>query len=97
VPARSVDWRPQARHDLLAIISYIADDNPDAAQSIKDDIEQKVSQLPCYPELYRQGRVPGTREMPVRNNYVVVYAVEDRSIQVLRVLHGARQWPPVAG
>lgn len=88
-----VEWRTAARVDLLAIVDYISDDNPDAAQQLKDEIEIKVSKLPEYPELYRQGRVAGTREMVVRSNYIVVYAVEAHRISVLRVLHAARQWP----
>ena len=88
-----VEWRRQARADLLTIVDYIADDNPDAAQSLKDDIETKVSQLPAYPQLYRTGRVTGTREMTVRSNYIVVYADSTQMISILRVLHAAQQWP----
>jgi plasmid stabilization system protein ParE len=36
-----IEWRPQARADLLEIVAYIADDNPDAAQVLKDEIEAK--------------------------------------------------------
>lgn len=35
----------RARADLLAIVDYISDDNPDAALALLDDIEEKVSQL----------------------------------------------------
>ena len=41
-----VEWSEVARRDLLAIIDYISDDNPDAAQRLKDDIEAKVAMLP---------------------------------------------------
>jgi toxin ParE1/3/4 len=37
VPA--LEWREAARADLLAIVDYISDDNPEAAQQLKDDIE----------------------------------------------------------
>lgn len=70
---RAPEWREAARADFLAIIEYIADDNPDAAQKLKDDIEDRVAKLPEFPKLYRAGRLPGTREMVVRSNYVVVY------------------------
>jgi toxin ParE1/3/4 len=55
-----LEWRQTARADLLAIVDYISDDNPDAAQRLKDDIEAKVANLPEHPKLYRAGRVPGT-------------------------------------
>jgi len=78
----------------MAIVDYISDDNPDAAQALKEDIETKVSRLRENPRLYRKGRAEGTREMLVRSNYVVVYAEDPEAVTVLRVLHGAQQWPP---
>lgn len=89
-----LEWREAARLDLLAIVDYISDDNPDAAQQLKDDIETRVSALLEHPKLYRVGRVSGTREMVVRSNYVVVYAEAPQAVTILRVLHAARQWPP---
>ncbi len=92
VPA--LEWRHAARADLLAIVDYIADDNPDAAQRLKDEIEDKAAKLPDHPRLYRLGRVGGTREMVVLPSYVVVYAQSEQTVVILRVLHAARQWPP---
>lgn len=65
----ALEWREAARADLLAIIDYISDDDPDAAQQLKDDMEAKAAQLPEHPKIYRVGRVTGTREMVVRSNY----------------------------
>ncbi len=79
--------------DLMAIVDYISDDNPDAAQALKEDTEAKTSRLRENPRLYRIGRVEGTREMVVRSNYLVVYAEDARTVTILRVLHAAQQWP----
>jgi len=79
--------------DLLAIVDYISDDNPDAAQALKDEIEAKTSRLPDTPQLYRVGRVDGTREMVVRPNYIVIYSEDAVAVTILRVLHAAQQWP----
>lgn len=79
--------------DLMSIVDCISDDNPDAAQALKDEVEVRVSRLPGHPHLYRAGRVDGTREMVVRRNYIVVYAVDDGAVTILRVLHAAQQWP----
>lgn len=87
------EWRAAAVADLLTIIDYIADDNPDAAQALKDEIEQKVGRLADQPRLYRVGRVEGTREMVVRPNYIVIYAETEQAVTILRVLHAAQQWP----
>lgn len=89
----SLSWKQEAIADLLAIIDYISDDNPNAAQALKDDIEGKASELPSHPQMYRKGRVHGTREMVVRPNYVVVYAEDPKAVVILRVLHAAQQWP----
>lgn len=90
-----LEWREAARADLLTIVEFIADDNPDAAQRLKDEIEHKVSALPGRPAAFRIGRVAGTREMVVRSNYVVVYAHDERAVTILRVLHAAQLWPPM--
>jgi addiction module RelE/StbE family toxin len=89
----ALEWQRSARDDLLAIIDYISDDSPDAAQRLKDEIEAKAAKLPDHPLNYREGRIPGTREMVVRSNYVVIYAVDARAVSILRVLHAAQQWP----
>lgn len=49
--------------------------------------------LPGHPKLFRAGRVPGTREMPIRSNYLVIYTEEANTVSVLRILHAAQQWP----
>lgn len=88
-----LEWKATAIADLLAIVDYISDDNPDAAQALKDEIEAKTLRLPDNPHLYRVGRVDGTREMVVRPNYIVIYAENTIAVTVLRVLHSAQQWP----
>ena len=89
-----LEWTEPAIADLLAIIDYISDGNPDAAQALKDDIVAKAAKLPEFPRLYRAGRVEGTREMVVWANYIVVYEEDPIIVRILRVLHGAQQWPP---
>ena len=63
MPGPVLEWRQAAREDLLAIVDYIADDNPAAAQALKDEIETKVARLPNHPKRDRAGRVVGTREV----------------------------------
>lgn len=89
----NLEWKATAIADLLAIVDYISDDNPDSAQALKDVIEDKTSRLPDHPRMCRVGRVDGTREMVVRPNYIVVYAEDASAVLILRVLHAAQQWP----
>jgi toxin ParE1/3/4 len=93
-----LEWRPQASADLLEIVAYIADDNPDAAQELKDEIEAKVDKLPDHPRLYKPStRVKGLRELMVRSNYIVFYRESPELIEIVNVIHACRQWPPARG
>lgn len=89
-----LEWLELARTDLLRIIDYISDDNPDAAQRVKDDIEMKAEKLSEFPKIGRPGRVEGTRELVVWSNYILVYQEDALTVRILRVLHAAQQWPP---
>ncbi|NYZ70305.1 type II toxin-antitoxin system RelE/ParE family toxin [Endozoicomonas sp. SM1973] len=88
-----LEWLELARADLLGIIDYISDDNPDAAQRVKDDIEAKAAKLLEFPRIGRPGRVEGTRELVAWSNYIIVYQEDVLAIRILRVLHAAQQWP----
>ena len=88
-----LEWKAPAIADLLAIVDYISDDNPDAALALTDEIQSKVAQLPAHPKRCRPGRVEGTRELVIRPNYIVVYAETTAVVTVLRVLHAAQMWP----
>jgi toxin ParE1/3/4 len=88
-----LEWKASAVADLMAIVDYISDDNPDAALALMDEIQGKVEQLPAHPKRCRPGRVNGTRELVVRPNYIVIYAENPAVVTVLRVLHAAQMWP----
>ena len=87
-----VEWRPLARAQLGEILDYIGDRNIVAAIELYQNIQAATSALPQHPYLYRFGRVPGTREIVVHPNYLVVYRVTDR-IEILTVLHARQQYP----
>ncbi|EDQ0044841.1 type II toxin-antitoxin system RelE/ParE family toxin [Salmonella enterica subsp. enterica serovar Bredeney] len=47
------------------------------------------------PDMYKPGRVKGTREVVVRPHYILVYqTTEEGVLTVLHVLRATRQWPP---
>lgn len=74
-------------------MDFIARDKPQAALELDESFEENAARIQTNPELYRPGRVPGTREAVVHPNYVVVYRVEGEVITILRVLHAAPCWP----
>ena len=87
-------WRPIAAADLDTIVDHITKENPLAAIELGDTIMRRVAELARQPRLYRTGRVRGTREMVVHPNYLVVYRIKRDAIEIVRVLHAARQYPP---
>ena len=92
-PKLTLEWKKQAQADLFAIVDFISDDNPEAAQALKNEIEEKAEKLREFPDLYKPGRKRGTREMVAHKNYIVIYRVTHNTIEVLRVKHAAQQWP----
>lgn len=88
-----LEWKQKASSDLLAIMDYISDDSPAAAQQLKNDLETKIRTLLEYPRSCKTGRVSGTREMIGRSNYILVYVETAQTVTIVRVLHAAQQWP----
>ncbi len=86
-------WTRKALENLDQIAAYIAQDNPSRANSFVGEIKEKTELLLAFPALGRPGRVPGTRELVVHENYVVPYRVKADTVQIIRIQHVARLWP----
>ena len=95
---RRVVWSIDALDELIGIVAYIARDNRVAANGVADAIEQAVLGLAARPT-GRKGRVNGTYEKVVSKlPYIIAYALGDEprgheTVTILRVIHGARDWP----
>ncbi len=89
----TVRWTDEAVTDLADILAYIEPRDAQAAIRLQSDIEAIAERLGERPYIYRPGRIPGTREAVVRPNYLIVYLVGDLFVDVLRVLHAAREYP----
>ena len=90
-------WTHPANSDLLMIVDRISDDSPTAAQNLKDEIEAKTAALPDHPDLYKPGRMKGTRELVEGPNHVLIYRITDTTTDVPRVLHARQNWSPLKG
>lgn len=88
-----IRWTRKALENLDQIAAYIAQDNPVRAASFIGEIKEKTQLLIQFPAIGRAGRVAGTRELVVHENYVLPYRVKADKIQILRVHHVARLWP----
>ena len=89
-----VEWLPIAIDNLQHQLGYIALRNPDAAVSQSRHVQAAVERLVDHPSMGHPGRRPGTRELVVaRTAFLIVYRVEDDAITILRLFHGAQDWP----
>ena len=88
-----VTWSEPAEDDLDRIARYIAHDNLQAALELDDLLRSSANGLSAFPEKGRPGRFPGTRELVVHKNYILVYVITPDAIKIVTVLHSARQWP----
>jgi toxin ParE1/3/4 len=90
-----LEWSAFALDDRDEIFSYIEQDDPRAAVDVDDRISAQVTRLMQFPESGRPGRVEDTRELVIdRTPYIAAYRITGDTVRVLRVLHGAQQWPP---
>ncbi|WP_301271190.1 type II toxin-antitoxin system RelE/ParE family toxin [Halomonas sp. DN3] len=87
-----IHWHDGAVADLLEVISYIAERDPQAALRLRSRLESAVTSVAEHPFLHQVGRVPGTREIVVHPNFIVIYQVTDR-IEVTAVVHARQNYP----
>jgi addiction module RelE/StbE family toxin len=94
----TITWTRPAHDDFLGIVAWIKEHNPAAASRVGRRILDAVERLDDFPLQGRPGRSPGTRELVITGlPYLAVYSVDSadqRSVAILRVLHGAMLWPP---
>ncbi len=86
-----------ARHDLLQTFVYIGQDNVGAAQRFLDAVERDLARLSAFPGIgtlrqFTAASLVGVRSITVSGfrNYIIFYRATENELQVLRVLHGAR-------
>ena len=89
-----IEWLPLASANRFEQLDYIAQDNPLAAIDQDERIERQIDMLLQHPQMGRPGRKKGTRELVIsRTPFIVVYRAKGPRIEIIRLLHGAQQWP----
>lgn len=90
-----IRWTNPAVQDLTRIGDYTREHfGTDQAQNTAMLIYAAADSLLQFPRRGRVGRRPDTREIAIPGlPFLVIYRIEEESIQILRVLHGAQQWP----
>lgn len=87
-------WTAPAIRDLAAAGDYVVFENPAAAAKQAARVLEAVESLLEYPAIGREGRLADSRELVVIGTpFIIVYRLRAPTIQILRVMHHARQWP----
>jgi toxin ParE1/3/4 len=91
-----VEFSEDAEADLDGVHEYLCERDPAAATRVVDAILSAAVLLQSFPLIGKEGRIIGTRELVVPGwTYVLVYSIKDPfQVQVERVLHAKRLWPP---
>jgi toxin ParE1/3/4 len=89
-------WTLNASNDAHEAWDRLATDNEAAADRILDLIVSAANRLDRFPLLGRPGPFPGTRQFFVpRTPFKLIYRIiPDGEIELLRVYHTSRDWPP---
>lgn len=82
-----------AKADLSDIRLYLQSQSPATARKVGRKLLDVCLNLSAYPDRYRLGREPGTREAVAVRPYVIVYRITDVEVQILRVWHAAQDRP----
>ena len=90
-----IRWSDPAVDDFTNICDYIEQNaSANVARRVALAIYQSIDVLSKFPESGRTGRKPETRELVVAGlPYVAIYRLREQSVEILRILHGAQQWP----
>jgi toxin ParE1/3/4 len=81
----------QAEEDLIDLWSYIARENPAAADRLLDRLEGRWELLKSQPYMgaEREDIAPGIRHVVV-GSYLTLYRVAEGQVEIVRVLYGER-------
>ena len=89
-----VRWTMSAAEDLKRIARHIRKENPAAARHVARTIFDAGNALALFPQRGREGRIAGTREWVFPGwPYILVYQITEHAVEILRVYHGAQNWP----
>jgi toxin ParE1/3/4 len=97
---RRVVFRRKAEEDIEDIAYYIAQDNVRAAEAFREALENACFLLAERPEIgplrsFGNPRLSDVRLWPIRGfeRYLLFYRVAGDTLDVIRVVHGARDLP----
>ncbi len=95
---------PQAAADIEQTAVFFAADSIDAAIRFIDAVQARKESLAAYPRRGARVEIENPSLEEVRwisvggfDSYLLFYTVDEVRVLILRVLHGARDLPPLLG
>jgi toxin ParE1/3/4 len=94
-----VRYTPRARGDIVEILAYISQRNPQGARNVARAMHKTIELIGQFPQAGRLAGEQGTRVLPVgRYPYLVYWGVQGEEAWVVHVRHTARRpWHPDRG
>ena len=87
-------WTRRALREQDEAFEWIVTENLIAAREVIDRMHSAMRLLAKNSKMGRPGRISGTREFVVsRTPYVVAYRIGAEQVEILAVIHHAREWP----
>jgi len=92
---RAVSQTPLAAQDVREIVDYLLEHSEPAADRFTAELDAACQLLTSQPRMGRDRSdlAPDVRSVVV-GKYIVFFRVSDSAIEVLRVIHGARNITP---
>lgn len=94
----NIEYSKESNQDLVEIKQYIKYNlqEPETVQNLISNIRSKINSLRDNPEIYSviTDSIVGKLEVRklILDNYIVFYKVKAEIIQVIRIMHGRRNW-----
>lgn len=89
---RRFRFTPQARQDLKEIFGEIAEDNPDVADRLRDELFEGLDRVARNPGIghYHEELLDRRYRFWSFYSWVIAYEWEVRPIAIVAIVHGAR-------
>jgi toxin ParE1/3/4 len=92
----TIRYLKTAEKDLIDIFNYIKQDKPSVAVTYLERFDDLISQLASNPLIGIIPKDSRLKKMGYRilivDKYLVFYVVKSKTVQIRRVIHGARQY-----
>ncbi len=90
--AQGFELHPGAARDIFEIWQFVAEQNPDAAKHVRDDILGVIRNLVTFPHSGHQRPDLASHSLRFQTirDYLIAYAPDEKPLAVIAVLHGRR-------